>query len=203
MPLIMQRGFRAIRRLGRLPELLLPQLKIRRLIHQFDGPLRLHLGCGKNRLPGFINMDLNSSHATDLTTDIKRLPFASGSTGRIECYHAFEHISFPQVGEYLREWLRVLRPGGELVLELPDFDAGIREYLQGNEERLYSIYGRQRFPGDAHQWGYNPKRLTRILEQYGFERIEFSDPQDYHAALAPCLRVTARKPIREHDKSGV
>jgi len=55
------------------------------------------------------------------------------------------------VCEYLQECLRALQPGGELVLELPDFDAGVREYLEGNEERLYSIYGRQRFPGDARQ----------------------------------------------------
>lgn len=185
---------RVINRLTRLPETVFPQLKVRRLIREAAGPLQLHLGCGKNRLKGFINIDLNHSTATDLTADIRKLPFPSESTARIECYHAFEHISFPMVGEYLREWLRVLQPGGELVLELPDFDAGVRQYLEGNEERLYSIYGRQRFPGDAHQWGYNPRRLTALLQQHGFERIEFGEPQDYHAALAPCLRVTAIKP---------
>jgi hypothetical protein len=36
--------------------------------------------------------------------------------------------------------------------------------------------------------------LTALLQQHGFERIEFGEPQDYHAALAPCLRVTAIKP---------
>lgn len=193
---------RIFRKITRIPESFFPQLRVRRLIREAGGPLRLHLGCGKNRLQGFINIDLNPSSATDLATDIRKLPFPSGSTSRIECYHAFEHISFPMVGEYLREWLRVLQPGGELVLELPDFDAGVREYLAGNEERLYSIYGRQRFPGDAHQWGYNPRRLTLLLEQNGFGRIEFEEPQDYHAALAPCLRVTAIKPFAPTGLSG-
>ena len=84
-----------INKLTRLHEMVFPQLKVRRLIREAAGPLQLHMGCGKNRLKGFINIniniDLNHSTATDLTADIRKLPFPTESMARIECYHAFEH----------------------------------------------------------------------------------------------------------------
>ncbi|CAN0478189.1 unnamed protein product, partial [Discosporangium mesarthrocarpum] len=38
----------------------------------------------------------------------------------------------------LREWARVLKPGGTIVLECPDFDQTVREYIEGNEYRIYN-----------------------------------------------------------------
>ncbi len=91
----------------------------------------------------------------------------------------------------LKEWYRILSPRGKLIIECPD--RAIMEYLEGNEERLYCIYGRQRFPGDNHYWGYNAKRLKENLEKIGFMEVLETDPQDYHKDNEPCLRIEATK----------
>lgn len=44
------------------------------------------------------------------------------------------------------------------ITQLP-FDEAVKEYLAGKEIRLENIFGHQRFPGDAHMFGYTPKRL--------------------------------------------
>jgi hypothetical protein len=156
--------------------------------------LRLHLGCGGKQLPGFINIDMNRSPATDYVGDLARLPCRPGSVERIESYHVIEHIPRPQVRKVLAGWRRLLAPGGVLVLECPDFEADLREVLDGDAERMYSIFGRQRFPGDAHHWGYTATSLARELEAIGYVNARASAATDYHAGSEPCIRVEAEAP---------
>jgi predicted SAM-dependent methyltransferase len=157
------------------------------------GPLRLHLGCGQSRLNGFVNIDCNYSAATDYVGDASKLPCPDGSAERIETYHVIEHIPLPIVRSVLTEWRRVLAVGGRLVIECPDLDQAARDYLSGNHECLFSIYGRQRFPGDAHYWGYTPLSLRQLLEKVGFSEVVAAQPQDYHKESEPCLRIECTK----------
>lgn len=162
-------------------------------------PLRLHLGCGQQHLDGFINLDHNPSPATDYVGRVDQLICPPDSVERIEAYHLIEHIPQPTLPVTLKHWLDCLAPGGTLVVECPDLDQAIDEYLQGNLERLYSIYGRQRFPGDAHHWGFNVDRLQSVLASVGFTDIQIGPGQDYHAANEPCLRAQARKPAQQQS----
>lgn len=156
--------------------------------------LKLHLGCGSVRLEGFINIDHRWTRATDMVCDIRRLPFPDGSAERIETYHVIEHLSPEDAERALLEWRRILMPGGVLVIECPDFEVAVKEYLEGNQVRVHSIFGLGRFAGDVHQAGYNAERLTGLLERCGFCDLVSSDPQDYHKDREPCLRIEARKP---------
>lgn len=158
-----------------------------------EGPLQLHLGCGTVRRPGFVNIDHRPTSATDLECDILRLPFDDATVDRIETYHVIEHLGRHDVPQALREWHRVLKPGGTLVIECPDFDGAVRDYLAGDESRIDNIFGLQRFDGDTHRFGYNVGRLTRLLAEAGFSEITPAEPQDYHKDLEPCLRIEARR----------
>jgi ubiquinone/menaquinone biosynthesis C-methylase UbiE len=141
-----------------------------------------------------VNIDHRKTVATDLVCDIRRLPYLDNSAELIESYHVIEHMPHVVIDNVLSEWARVLKPGGQIVLECPDFDRTVREYLEGNEERIINVYGWQRFEGDYHLYGYNPKRLAERLQRAGFTDITFPEPQDYHTQLEPCLRAEAIKP---------
>jgi predicted SAM-dependent methyltransferase len=106
-----------------------------------------------------------------------------------------EHISHTKAIKTLTDWHRVLSPGGKLILECPNFDVAVQEYLGGNEDRLLNIFGRQRFYGDAHLYGYNPQRLIRILKEIGFEGIVESHPQSSQALDEPSFRVECKKSL--------
>jgi predicted SAM-dependent methyltransferase len=190
-------SFRWLRRLGLLQKRLSPDFerlreKARSLIPD-DGNLRLHLGCGKIRLPGFVNIDHRATSATDLECDILRLPFDDNSAVRIESYHVIEHLGRHEAVRAVREWQRVLKPGGSLVIECPDFDEACREYLEGDAGRIDNIFGLQRFEGDSHRFGYNFERLRGLLEECGFGSIEQKPPTDYHKDQEPCLRIEGVK----------
>ena len=166
-----------------------------RLLRSGDHRVKLHLGCGKQRLDGFVNVDRRPSKAADYIGDIAKLPCRPGTVDRIEAYHVIEHIPRPQVEEILHRWLEWLQPGGTIVLECPDLAQDAAEWLTGNEERLFSIFGRQRFSGDAHHWGYTAESLSALLEQIGFANATSVRPMDYHSLSEPCLRVEAMRPI--------
>lgn len=155
--------------------------------------VKLHLGCGPKHFDGYVNVDLWITDATDLVCDVRRLPWPSNSVALIESHHTIEHISHRTIEENLREWHRVLIPGGKLILETPNFDETVREYLSGNEERLLSIFGRQRRNGDAHLYGYNPERLARLLERVGFRDFQQRPPQSHQSEEEPVFRLECVK----------
>lgn len=128
-----------------------------------------------------MNIDMNWSSATDYTCDIAKLPCPDGCVSRIETYHVIEHIPRPQVEQVLQEWYRVLAPGGVLVMECPDFGKNIEQLLAGNQKSMYSIFGWQRFPGDAHHWGYTNETLSDLVRKVGFKGVSSLQPEDYHA----------------------
>jgi predicted SAM-dependent methyltransferase len=154
---------------------------------------RLHLGCGHRRFDGYVNIDMKITRATDYVGDISHLPCPDGTVERIETYHVIEHIPHPHALQVVTEWCRALKPGGTLVVECPDFDEGIRQYLSGDERMLGSIYGWQRYEGDTHYYGYNVERLSALLLSAGFAQVLEGEPTDYHKDTEPCLRVEAVK----------
>ena len=168
-----------------------------RLQHKFGyvkpGPIRLHLGCGWKHFEGYINIDLWINDSTDIICDISQLPWPNNSVETIENYHVIEHISHTKVKDALLEWHRVLEPGGRLIIECPNFDEAVKEYLSGDEARLINIFGRQRSYGDAHLYGYNPQRLERILVEVGFCEIYEHQPRSNQRLDEPSFRIECRK----------
>jgi SAM-dependent methyltransferase len=158
--------------------------------------VKIHLGCGNQKLPGYVNVDWRKTSATDRVLDIRHLVYPSNSVAQIECYHVIEHFSHTEIERILSNWLRVLAPGGKLVIECPDFDAVCQAYLDNRDSilQLYYIFGRQRFPGDTHLFGFNFARLFKLLDLIGFTDIHQTEPQDYHKNEAACMRVECLKP---------
>lgn len=163
-----------------------------RLFHRRE-LLRLHLGCGHHLKPGFINIDVRPTEATDLVCNITRLPFRPKSVERIELFHVIEHLPKAVAERALARWFELLTPGGVLVIECPDFDLAVKDYLAGNFARLHNIFGRQSFPSDFHLWGWNAQRLEQLLKATGFSTATSRPPMDYHVKTEPCLRVEAVK----------
>jgi hypothetical protein len=55
--------------------------------------MRLHLGCGRNHLKGYVNCDISPSVNPDKIVDLeKKLPFKDGEVSEIIAEHVLEHI---------------------------------------------------------------------------------------------------------------
>ncbi|MEM1450912.1 MAG: methyltransferase domain-containing protein [Planctomycetota bacterium] len=142
---------------------------------------RLHLGCGPDRKEGWVNVDVNPQFQPDLVSSAHDLPMlADGSCEVIEAYHLFEHFTLKQARAALREWRRLLAPGGELRLELPNLTRCIELIgtdMGGHDLGMISLFG---FPPEVdeqgepqlHKWGWTPETLKAAMQEAGFDRVE-------------------------------
>lgn len=81
-------------------------------------PLKLHIGCGPQRLDGFVNCDESPSSATDVLFDCtKRWPFPDNSASIVYSSHTLEHLT--DFKGFFREAWRVLREDGSLQIRVP------------------------------------------------------------------------------------
>ena len=81
----------------------------------------LEIGPGLERIPGFETLDIKPSSNVDYVFDCtKKLPFKDQTFKIIYASHVLEHIPWYQLEKVLKEWLRILKPGGCLELWVPD-----------------------------------------------------------------------------------
>jgi SAM-dependent methyltransferase len=81
----------------------------------------LDVGCGINKAPGAIGIDLNPATAADVLCDLDHFPypFADDSFDRLVATHVIEHVR--DVIETMEEFHRLVRPGGRVRLTTPHY----------------------------------------------------------------------------------
>jgi hypothetical protein len=95
--------------------------------------MKIQVGCGDQRLDGFLNVDIRPLPTVDIVAHAGKLDrIADRSVEAIFSSAFFEHLFAAQHMPTLLEWKRVLRPEGVVVmLGIPDFAAIARYYLDG------------------------------------------------------------------------
>jgi hypothetical protein len=75
--------------------------------------IRLDLGCGKNKKPDFIGVDIRAFDGVDVVTDLsgERWPWDDESVIEVNCSHFVEHLTARQRIHFCNELHRVLVPG--------------------------------------------------------------------------------------------
>ena len=107
--------------------------------------MKLHLGCGKRYIPGFVHVDLDDFPHIDYPHNVRSLPmFEDNTANLIYACHVIEYFDRIEVLDVLREWHRVLKPGGVLRLAVPDFAALVEVYRKYGDLPLIHgpLYGR-------------------------------------------------------------
>ncbi len=154
----------------------------------------LDLGCGVEKAyPHFIGVD-NGHHEMfrhRINPDI-RCPaedlsiFATESLDFCFSSHLLEHYPYEAVPAVLKEWMRVLKMGGHLVLYLPD-------------EEQYPVVGEPHANPD-HKWNVNKARVLEAMPD-GFDLIDYQvrDQEDEYS-LYFVFRKTAEGRETSHEK---
>jgi len=76
---------------------------------------QLHIGPGKDKLPGFDTLDIRPGY--DIQADAAGpLPISDSTYDLIYASHVIEHIPWWKTIDTLKEWARILKPGGQLEI---------------------------------------------------------------------------------------
>lgn len=160
--------------------------------------LKLYLGCGSNVKEGYLNVDQYVFAPNVINIDIFNLPIENNTVDEIFTEHMLEHLSKYEVPQALKEWARVLKLDGKLVMNLPNLEWCLQQWLAKPEEerwgwQLDTIFGLQTHPGEFHKTGFTKPRLHQLLTGAGFKEIRISD---YWSHGQSCFWIEASKSMK-------
>lgn len=97
--------------------------------------MKLNLGCGSDIRPGYVNVDFRSLPGVNLVVDLSVVPwpFAFESVDEILMLDFLEHFPYSLTEALLMQCFGVLRPRGELVIQVPDVQHLARALSQEGE----------------------------------------------------------------------
>jgi predicted SAM-dependent methyltransferase len=146
-------------------------------------PLWIHFGCGDIADARFLNVDARVFPHIDYVTSSAAMPaIPSGTADLIYACHVFEHVPFRKQEEVLARWRQLLKPGGKLMLSVPDFDKVAGPYHRGEStvEQIQPILmGAQDYPGNFHFAIFTKEHLSRLLTASGFSDVKEWRPDQW------------------------
>lgn len=175
---------------------------------------KLEIGSGKKPLRGFEHLDIvarpNIDHVCDASGP---LPFEDGTFAYVYACHVLEHIAWFHTRDVIKEWVRILAPGGTLDISVPDAAKACRGLLAAEEGRYVHdgwnfrnpagdpylwasgvlFYGGKRdYPQDLHRALFTPKYLRKLFEEAGLKDVSV-DPKSPIKYAAINLRMKGVK----------
>lgn len=176
-------------------------MNIKELLQEQQGVHRLlHVGCGAaspERLPSCfrqpawreIRLDIDPGVHPDILASMTDLSAVDrGSMDALWSSHNLEHLNGYEVPKALKEFVRVLKPDGFALFNLPDLSAIARHILSGNlNQPLYQsaaglitphdmLFGHQQslqkgLRHMAHRTGFTGTTLGEALLAAGFAEV--------------------------------
>lgn len=132
---------------------------------------KLHLGCGKRYIPGFVHIDVVEYDHIDHVTSIDNLSvFEDNSVDLIYNCHVLEHFKRREVNRVLSEWYRVLKPSGILRTAVPDFEKLVQLYQQNKDlsQIIGPLFGNMNYLYNIHYNVFDYETLGTELANVGF-----------------------------------
>jgi ubiquinone/menaquinone biosynthesis C-methylase UbiE len=160
----------------------------------------LHVGCGSRNPEGLhqvfrdgtwteVRLDVDPAVEPDIVASIVSMPqVPDASVEAVWSSHNLEHLFAHEVPTALKEFRRVLRPGGFVLLTMPDLQQAAAMIAEGLlEDTAYESPAGPIAPIDvcfghrpsiaagnhfmAHKTGFSAQTLDRKLADCGYERI--------------------------------
>lgn len=86
-------------------------------------PLKLDLGCGKNKKAGFLGVDSIAFEGVDMVLDLRIVPWPwdNDTVDEVHTSHFVEHLTGAERVPFFNELHRVMKPGATVQVITPDW----------------------------------------------------------------------------------
>ncbi len=128
------------------------------------------LGCGVN-VPYFDyecevkRFDIDGNVKPDIRCDLRQIPEADETFDVVHSQHVLEHFGRYEAQSIIREWTRILKVGGEFIINVPNLKYAIKNLYEGKSSHYewWQLYGKQSSEYDFHKTGFVPGTLENLL----------------------------------------
>jgi hypothetical protein len=183
--------------------------------HRNGKALKLHLGCGRTILPGWVNVDMHPLPGVDVVADFDAcaatpLPFLDNSAIEFQADHLIEHLVNPL--PFMQELHRVAHPDARAVFRLP-YGSSDDAFEDPTHRRAYFINSFSYFTQPNYwraDYGYRGDwdvvLLTLVLDATSYQGKSYeetmSDVQKLrNVVMEMVVELRAVKPIRAASRN--
>jgi predicted SAM-dependent methyltransferase len=133
-------------------------------------------------------------HPVDVVCDARRINLPGGYADIVYTSECLEHFPWKEYQKVLFEWCRIVKPGGMIRIEVPDFLLACNQViewdcLEGDRRMQQIFFAEQLNPFDYHFVGITHRMLVDDFEQFGFEILDVQRGDEWG-----WLKVDAKKP---------
>lgn len=138
------------------------------------------------------------------------LPFRDETFDEVRAIHVLEHVPREDHPPFLQEVRRTLKRDGSAFIEVPDIlrsceeIAGVIRHMKSGADavtiemakefirrRIVGIYGKGRYEGDWHHWGFTPWHLEALFTEVGLGYEAKQEMVSGHFKMEPVLLYRA------------
>tara|TARA_Y100000034_G_C6746907_1_gene331771 strand:- start:97 stop:699 length:603 start_codon:yes stop_codon:yes gene_type:complete len=155
--------------------------------------IKLHLGCGRNILDGWINIDINIAkfRGSDKLDVTETFSYDDNSIDYIFSEHLIEHLTYQEGKFMLEECFRILKVDGKIRISTPDLKFLVDLYTEDKTDlqKRYIDYSVNHSAYNVsigidtfiinnfvRDWGhifiYDEKTLSSLFESIGFSNVK-------------------------------
>lgn len=125
----------------------------------------------------------------DLLGDMRFLPYEANSVDKMVAIQCLEHLTVDDAILTLYDWFGMLRPGGTLILSVPDMDETL-EMIHTEPELAYRhLRGAKKSVWSQHQSWYTKRSLIQMLSNHS-RVASVVELDNFHFYPAIVLRIT-------------
>ncbi|HUU29314.1 MAG TPA: methyltransferase domain-containing protein [archaeon] len=158
--------------------------------------MKIELASGTRPQEGYLHCDVRLLESTDLLCRVETLPFATNSVEALLASHIIEHFSYRETDTVLKEWHRVLRPGGTILIITPNLAYIAYGYVEGwmdYTEARNRLFGGQDYPFNYHYTSFDSPDMSKTLEEVGFQNVRDITSQFESRKVPMSLYFSAEK----------
>jgi SAM-dependent methyltransferase len=175
-------------------------------------PRILHIGCGNDLIPWYINLDNSNDPRLDITFDLndcagKKIPISDNSIDGIYRCHMFEHIT--DTLSMMSELHRIAKPNCKMVLRLPygssndavEDPTHVRTYFEDSFVYFSQpAYSRTDYCYNG-DWDIDRIRLIlpKALQRVPNKKLRQMIRTDRNVVIEMIVNLRAVKPVRERS----
>ena len=150
------------------------------VVEKVAEPIRLDIGCGKNKKPGHIGVDTIKFDGVDLLLDAgkEKWPYEDGAVTEIHASHFLEHLEAYERIHFVNECYRVLIPKGKVTLVTPHWAS----------QRAYGDLT-HKWPPVSEMWFYYLSKEWRAVNAPHNDKYECDFECTWGYSMHPSLNV--------------
>lgn len=171
---------------------------------------KIHIGCGDDYVPGWLNIDLFPAKDIPYGSIVKEgalvlrfnmtknLPVSDNTIKYIYASHFIEHLTFEEGLIFLKRCYKMMQSGGVIRLAFPDLELFIKKYYENDTEFFNKWQDANKIPikskgelllllahGFGHKCVYDAEMIKLNMEQVGFINIT---RKKHHDSLLPDIQ---------------